>query len=402
MRYRLTVSHKTSHAQVLTPPNLAERLIGMVSCAGEDWIELGSGNGRIADACLRDTSPASYIGIEIDKAMIRQCARQEGLVYHHANVLDPDAIDALLGARLFSRAAGNPPYGIATLPIRAQERLESLCPGLPLIKEWGQLDLYFVLESLARLKRPGEAAFIVGAPLAEDDRLEAFRKNLISAASEVECYELAPAIFKGDIEVQSYMLIARFGRVRAGKCKVTVGRMRGANLAITEQRTVAPESAHARLDIAHHEFMDFDSKVRNMRNCATLRDLDAAIVRGSRTKGQFVELGMPHFHTSDFPQRGRELRFGEHVKNEFQLAQCGDILIPRVGSRCLDRHAIVVDGSRPYTESVYRLRLPHKNRDRVLNWISSDSGTMWRQGVAKGSCAKHLTVSTLLDMPVPA
>lgn len=388
------------HAQVLTPPALAKRLVETVAGTGKSWLELGSGTGRIAEACLSYKNPASYFGVEVDAELLRNCKKAASTHYAQINVMDPEALQTALGARLFDVVGGNPPYGMAELSGAAEARLAALCPGLPQAKGWGQLDLYFVLESLARLKKPGEAAFIVGAALAEDARLEAFRKALVEAATEVECYELPLNIFEGDIEVQSYLLIARFGH--AGKCKVTVGRMEGDSLAIVKQRKISPKAASVRLDLSYHEFLELDFSLRRMRGCSTLKELGGSIVRGSRTKNQFLNLGISHFHTSDFPRNGVELHFEHDPERGYQLAQQGDILIPRVGSRCLDRQAIVVDGCRPYTEAVYRLRLPYLNRDHVLAWVGSEVGTSWRRAIAKGSCAKHLTVTALLNMPVPA
>ena len=400
MRYRLATSHKEKHAQVLTPPHLARCLVQALDGTGKTWLELGAGTGRIADACLTYRKPASYTGIEIDADLLALCPRSRLSQYVHADVLDPQALERRLGAEMFDRVGGNPPYGMAALPDAAIARLDALCPGLPLQKVWGQLDLYFVLESLARLKRPGEAAFVVGAALAEDVRLEAFRRHLVAAASEIECYELPRDVFANDVEVQSYLLIARFGRRR--ECRVRVGRMQGKDLVVAERREITAAAAAERLDLSYHKFLDLDQSLRQKRGCVSLGELGAEIVRGSRSRNEFLSLDISHFHTSDFPRGGLDVRFGDFNDRRFQLAKQGDILLPRVGSRCLDRQAIVKDGSSPYTESVFRVRLPRAHQERVLKWISTDAGAFWRRAAAKGTCAKHLTVSALLGMPVPA
>jgi hypothetical protein len=60
-----------------------------------------------------------------------------------------------------------------------------------------------------------------------------------------------------------------------------------------------------------------------------------------------------------------------------------------------------LSGRRHYTEAVYRIEVPAKSRKRVASWVSSEAGAQWRRAAATGSCAKHLTVGTLLAMPVP-
>ena len=401
MRHLMIESKGGLLGQVLTPPKLANRLATVFSGGGKAWLELGVGSGRIASACVSHHSPVSYLGVEIDPKIIENGSRFPCVQYLESDVLDVLRLKKALGKKKFDCVIGNPPYGRAKFSEATQARLMEMCPAIIYTKGWGQLDLYFVLESLARLKRPGEAAFIVSSTLALDSKLHAFRQMLISEAAEIECYELPLTVFEGGVEVKSCMLVARFGVVNKGKCKVIVGRMEGENFDIVEQRKISPELAAISLDFSYHKFIDFDLSIRNRRGCTILKDLGVSIVRGSKTRSAFNGLGVENFHTPDFPLHGAEICFTNGSDERFNLAQEGDILIPRVGSRCLDRQAIVTSGSSPFTDSIYRLQLPLKNRQRVLNWMSSANGTVWRQSVAKGSCAKYLTITDLLSMPIP-
>lgn len=400
MRYRLTRSTKTKLAQVLTPPQLARRVVGMLSGHGDSWLELGAGNGRIAEVCLDMCSPSSYVGVELDKQLLSNCPMDDRASFLHGDVLSPTRLSTLLGDQQFSKTIGNPPYGMQALNLDCQGRIAELCPGIPQIADWVQLDLYFMLESLARLKRPGEAAFIVGASIAEDSRLKAFRQILMQAASEVECFELPLDVFGKQAEVQSFLLVARFGSSTLKS--VRLGRMTGEDLEVVAERYVSPELAVQRLDLAFHEFQELNASLRSRSGFRSLDELGVTVIRGSRTRAQFDALGIRCFHTSDFPHEGAEVRFGQGRDYGFQTAAANDILLPRVGTRCMDRHALVVKGLRHYTEAVYRLRVPARHHQKVTDWVLSDAGTTWRLAAAKGSCAKHITVATLLEMPVPA
>lgn len=399
MRYRLTRSAKKKHAQVMTPPALARRVVDMLSGERESWLELGSGTGNLARACLEGCNPASYLGVELDGRLMDRGPLDARAGFLQGDVLSPSELTPLLGERLYSRVVGNPPYGMQALGIEAQRRLADLCPGIPQIFDWVQLDLYFMLESLARLRRPGEAAFIVGAPIAEDARLVAFRHALLSSASEVECFELPVNAFDWKAEVQSFVLVARFGKSKLQR--VRLGKLAGANLDVVAQRWVSPQEATHRLDFAFHEFQALSASLRGAPGCTTLHDLGASVIRGSRTRSQFSEMGISCFHTSDFPQEGLEVEFGVDRDHGFQVAAASDILLPRVGTRCMGRQALVTRGQRHYTEAVYRLRVPRKYHSRVADWVLSEAGTGWRQAAAKGSCAKHITVAALIQMPVP-
>lgn len=398
MRYRLTPSVQSALAQVLTPPRLAQRLMDFLPGARESWLELGVGSGRIASACLQASNPRAYVGVDVDEQLLNNVVAEPVMTLHRANVLDPAALEQLLGGQKFTRVVGNPPYGIQAVPEFCRERISQLCPGISLVSPWVQLELYFVLESLAHLASGGSAAFVVGAALAEDERMRTFRTHLVHIASEVECYELPASVFDGDAEVQSYLLVARFGAKKLRRVKL--GRLVGEALELQNQRWVSPQQASQRLDLGHHEFQSWNRSLLGRQGARTLEELGVTVVRGSRTRSQFESLGVTCFHTSDFPSNAIEVRFPRSVNHGFQSATAGDILLPRVGTRCLDRQALVIKGARHYTEAVFRLRVPKRNQSMVTQWVLSDLGTRWRQEAAKGSCAKHLTVSSLMGMPV--
>jgi hypothetical protein len=280
------------------------------------------------------------------------------------------------------------------------ERLRCLYPDVHVVNGWARLDLYFMLESLSRLKRPGEAAFIVAAPIVQDPALASFRQTLIDLATKVECYELPPDTFDKRAEVQSFFLVARFAEKRGAT--VTLGRLTGPDFNITQTRLVPREAAIHRLDLAHYEFVDFNQALTRRRTFSSLAQLGARICRGSRSRRQFEAMELEHFHTSDFPPLGSDVSFARACRSEYQTATAGHILVPRVGSRCIDRTTIVSKGQRPFTEAVYRIDMPAGARAAVFDWMSSEDGRAWRRQAALGSCAKHLTVSSLMAMPVPA
>ena len=399
MRYRLTKSPRKIRGQVLTPAELASCLASRLTGANGSWLELGVGTGRIAEACIDLRSASSYLGVEIDSNLAALTPKRKGLRVEMGDVLSPESLAQLLGEQRFDRTAGNPPFGLHALGEACRDRITNLCPGLELSVHWVPLDLYFVLESLSRLKPGGEAAFVVASSIAEDARLRAFRSNLIQTASEVECYELPERMFGWKAQVQSYLLIARFGTTACRS--VTVGRLAAGTLEVESSADVAPVAAIDRLDFAFHEFTEMNRALSESSRTSSLLDLGADIVRGSRTKAQFDDLQIGSFHTSDLPRAHAEVRFDGAADHGFNLAQPGDILIARVGTRCLERHAIVAAGRRHYTEAVYRIQVPRPHRQRVTKWMTSDAGAKWRQAAATGACAKHLTVSTLLQMPVP-
>lgn len=397
-RYRAVLDTRARLGQILTPQPMADAVVRLLGARGGDWLELGSGSGRLAQAVHSAVQPASYLGVELEQVMIDACPQLSGVRYVKRDVLSVAALGKTLGDAQFDHVIGNPPYGVQDLPARARKRLLSFCPDLDIQQAWAPVDLYFVMESLARLKSVGSAAFIVGADIPCAVQSRPFRKQLLETASEIECYELPRFAFGWQVEVQAYVLLIRFGRKRARH--VSLGQLDD-NFQLIAQRKISTEQAIESMDSGHHEFGEMDSALRRARGCVTMRDLNVSIVRGSRTRNQFAQLGVQHFHTSDFPKSGMEITFEGTSLPGYQHATAGDILLPRVGTRCIERKAVVVSGESPYSDSVFRVRAPAEHQERVVRWITSPECSIWRRGAARGACAKHLTVATLLEMPVP-
>lgn len=398
-RYRMAMEARARLGQVMTPQPLADAVMRLLGSRGGRWLELGSGSGRLAEAVYNRAAPVSYLGIEMDAAMIDMSPDLPGFTYLKQDVLSVTSLAHSLEYQEFDHVIGNPPYGIHGLSDEAKVRIQTLCPELEVQGNWVPIDLYFVLESLSRLKSTGTAAFIVGADIPCGIQNQKFRKMLVEAASEVECYELPPTTFGSSAEVQAYILVVRFGLGRTRH--VSLGRL-NSQYEVTSLRQFDRALAVESMNLSDHEFGEMDAALRRSSHGVTMRDLGVSIVRGSRTRTQFSQLGVKHFHTSDFPKSGMEISLECEPVTDYQQATVGDVLLPRVGTRCLGHKAIVVGGQSPYSESVFRVRAPAKHRERVARWITSDEGSNWRLAAAHGACAKHLTVTSLLGMPVPA
>ena len=302
------------------------------------------------------------------------------------------------GQRRFRVAIGNPPSGLGVVSPDAQARLRALYPEVMPLKTRTRLDLYILLEALARLERPSEMAFVVAAPIVQDPTLAAFRKMLVESASEIECYEL-PDAFSQKGKVRSFLLVARFGRTQAAR--VTLGRLEGDDLALSAWRALGASNAIRRMDLAYYEFQDMTQALTRRPGFTTLADLGAHVVAGSRTKNQFVAMGVPHFHTSDFPVADGAVVFDEQWLRGVEMAQEGHTLVPCVGARCIERVVHVARGCSPITDAVCCVNVQARWRNDVFDWMYGEEGKAWRRTAAEVLGAGRLTAATLMTMPIP-
>ena len=107
------------------------------------------------------------------------------------------------------------------------------------------------------------------------------------------------------------------------------------------------------------------------------------------------------FHTSPFPSNNK---IKVNLKNspvfDDIFAEPGDILIARVGKRCIGKVTMVNSGKRVISDCVYRLRAPKKYRYRMFSYLISVKGQQWLRVVAHGVCAQVISKRDLLHFPL--
>lgn len=139
-------------------------------------------------------------------------------------------------------------------------------------------------------------------------------------------------------------------------------------------------------------------------SASKLGDYPVAFSRGKSSAKILRDKRLPHVHSSDLrrehgaqltlPESKRLNQMGEYV------ASPGDILVARVGSRCLASAAIIKSGQTAISDCVISIRVPSFIRKRVFESLISKKGQEWLKSTASGSCARILTYSSLQGIPL--
>lgn len=394
MRYRKPKTFGDSLGQFFTPPDIASLLAAGLKRVPDSLLELGAGRGALVSAVLSRYPRSEATLVELDELLLQQL--RGAYPTHH--VLGGDVltqINKLPLAPSYSTVVGNPPFGEFAVTAEDQAALRNLFPGCDR-GGWMRQDLAFLHESWNRVAPGGELAILLASPIISDPIFADVRQWLLAEAGYVSVCELPENVFEG-AEVGTYLLTIRHrGRGRRTRFVYTDRYLGGGRLQGRIRLSLV--AAINRMDYRFHAIRL--TAGRHWKKAPSLESLGVQVVRGSRSHGEFVQAGVSHIHTTDFTRDTVHLRLGRHVENGVQLAERGDILVPRVGSRCLLREAVVVSGSRPISDAVFKIRVARQNRTRVFNALASESGRMWRMAHARGSCAKFLTVIDLLQLPV--
>lgn len=394
MRYRKPSSHGDSLGQFFTPQPIAALLARELRKVPTSVLELGAGEGALIAAVLQRHPGLSATLVEVEKRLAKRLRSSfPGQLVHSADVLQQTEQLPLNGS--YSTVIGNPPFGEFDAEKGKHLQLRSLFPGCDR-GGWIRQDLAFLYESWRRLAPGGELSFILASPIISDPSFTEVRRWLFSEASRVSIFELPEDIFEG-AEVGTYLMtIGHRGKGRRASHAsldryLDDGTLQG-------QLSVPMADVIERADFRYHEIRQRAGQ--HWSGDTTLSTLGAEVIRGSRSHREFAVAGVRHLHTSDFTDNSNRLHLGKSNELGVRLAECGDILVPRVGTRCLLRQAIIASGARPITEAVFRIRVARKHRTRVFDAISGDAGRLWRTAHARGSCAKFLTVPDILRMPV--
>jgi hypothetical protein len=387
-------SSRQALGQYFTLAPVAKLLAAQLPRQFSSVLELGAGEGALLSAALKRQREARAVAVELDESLAAGLEK----IFPGQTVLTGNALDPRLQAKIsqagpFDVTIGNPPFSASKLhrgaDMGAEHTRESAI--------WFRTEQQFVEAAMRLIGKSGAGAFILPLSLFTDPSHRLFRTKLIQSCYQLRVVELPKNSFIGT-EVKTAVVSLRWGAPK--RSKITVART-DANLRINEEISVSPDAAQQRLDCSYYVLMKrFMEDLGPNHRC--LADITSDVLRGNMSASSFRQQGIPHIHTSDLPVTGiGKLRFG--VANAYgrNSAERGDILLPRVGTRCLIRQARVVAGNAPITDCVFRLRPRKSDRELVLNALASPMGMEWRKLHARGSCVQHLTITDLLKMPVP-
>lgn len=398
LRYRQARNTADRLGQVFTPQPIAELLAESIPVDARvvrRVLDLGAGKGALAKAVLERNSLATATLVEIDRANVPalEAVFPDRTTVVQADVLRRRTWQSPTHADLI---VSNPPY--CTIPSSPELEEILTMSGLAIPAgggEWVRGDVAFVARAWELAERGTGIGLIVAAPMIRDPAYRVLRQRLVGELRDLCVTQLNESTFQ-NAQVRAFMIA---GQRTVHRRRNVLLRKAKADGTIIDEIEVSYSAATTSLDIDYHQaLLRIDACADTISD--TLASIGASITRGSRSQREFERLGLCAFHTTDFPGATEEIYLQGSAHKTFHSARQGDILIPRVGSRCLVRQARVSGGTGLFTDCIYRLSVDQRNRARVWKTLSSSFGAEWRIVNSAGSCAKHLPIQTLWNMPL--
>lgn len=398
LRYRKPRDEADSLGQVFTPQSIANLLVKSLPSDRRpvrQIVDLGAGEGSLALSALVRYKRAKALLVEINPRYANSLFGQDksgrkAIQFAHADALS-SAWEVPINPDLI---LSNPPYGALMVTPEINNVLEQSGLNVPTNGEWVRGDAAFTALAWSIAERGCRLGIIVASPMIRESACRVLREKLVSELRGLCVTQLDERTFQ-NAEVRAFLITGQRARNRHRNVLLRKALTDGT---IIDEMSIKYNAAVLNLDIDYHRALE--RLGLNIDDAPeTLGSIGVRLARGSRSQKDFERLGLDAFHTTDFEESTNEVILAG-VHHGYKSAKSGDILVPRVGSRCLTKQARVIDGEGLFTDCIYRLTVNHSTYSRVWNTLTSTFGAEWRLANAGGSCAKYLTVPTLLSMPV--
>jgi len=358
-------------------------------------LDLGIGNASLTIAAHKRWNKAKYFATEIENHKVKEIENKLNFI----NIFKYDSLKPNLSKKLNIRygsidlAICNPPY----TSIKEKEQYSELLYDADCI-EFLKLkrltsEIIFFAHNLTLLKNNGELGIIVSDSLVTGKEYSLFREVLLKKFNLRSIIQLPDNIFS-KTEARTHILFLSKSKSSSNKCSLYSSDKNGI---LTNKIDIQKSNLVARMDYQFHLF--FRDKFVSTK---TLKDIDAIIKRGSFSNSELKCTNLPSFHSNNFKDHNSVLSFHKKVYNKYSeySANPGDILLCRVGKRCVGKLAFIKSGSVIISDCIYKISVSKKYQKVVWNSLTSQQGKAWLHAYAHGVCSQVISKSDLINFPI--
>ncbi|WP_396587730.1 class I SAM-dependent DNA methyltransferase [Bermanella sp. R86510] len=383
--------------QFFTPAPVAELVTKYVSEDIASAVDLAAGFGDLLLPVHEKNKGIEICAVDIDPVSVKELKRQFPLGdVKRANALKLRGnTKKWLTEQEFDLVVGNPPFNkqdASNWSIQIiQDQLGIDLSNYSTIRA----EVAFIALSLLSAKKSGYISLVLPKTIAIGESWCWLRKILLEKHSIIAAATLPSGAFSST-EVETCVLTLQKGRVHQKDIKIIECDRSGCEL---NSLYVSKENAKYRLDYDYHNW-----RIQNKNgNSETLAQAGVEVVRGNIHFKKARDMGIDIFHTSNFTKlseggiafpEGKDENLGRLVS-----VGKGDILIPRVG-RNLNQVAKVLSGHSIISDCVFGLKAPDSKIDDLQRCLESEKARGWIKVHTSGSCAKIISKTSLLNMPL--
>ena len=347
-------------------------------------LDIGCGQAGLLNAASKRWSKAKLIGYDIDP--LNYSIDSSRLKIQYGNGLDPDLSNKILDAfGNIDVSVSNPPY----LNVEYNKNVKKI------LKKSGLNDaisnnikvipaeLVFIAQNLIVMKDGGELGIILPASLINGEKWKGFRDYLLSNLSITNSIQFPTNAFK-KTETSTFAICLQ--KIKSNHLNnITLS-----NYKLDQSILIKKDEAIQRMDFSYYQYK---SKNKTSDKIVEIKKL----YRGNKTEKYLRATGNSYLHTSDLKKHFQIL----DIRNDYSIsgiksASQGDLVISRVGSRCVGKCAYITSGKISISECLFVLQI--KEMNLFIQYIKSGKFYRKVKNSALGVGAKYITINLLQEI----
>ena len=346
-------------------------------------LDIGCGKSNLLNAASRRWKKAKLIGFDIDPKNLSFNNNKLSLQY--GDGLDPDLSDKILDTfGTIDVSVSNPPYLNVDYNKDVKQILNKVGMCDALSKNFTQIpaELVFIAQNLLVLKNTGELGVILPASIINGERWGGVREYLISEYSVNSCTQLPVNAFK-QTETATFTVCLEKHNAYNSCTKLS-------HHSNSETINIGREDAIHRMDFSYYK-----CKATHRGGSSKLNI--ESITRGNKTEKYLRSSNSEYLHTSNLKENFQIIEVSnDFSKPGYTIAEAGDIVIARVGSRCVGKSALVKSGKISVSDCLFVVRV--SDYKQLLKHLESGNFKRRVENSALGIGAKYITRKLLEEM----
>ena len=339
-------------------------------------LDIGHGSGILLKSIKEKWCKINAIGVDIDNLNVKKSNEDGNILAFKMSGLNPylplfieenfGKIDLLIS---------NPPYFIKNYDKKTKKIINSVGMQNIFSEKTKKIpsEIVFLAQNLRLMNELSELAIILPAGIISGEKWKNLRCFILKNYKITKVVQLPLKIFK-DTEARTFILFIK--SKESNYSTVELSNM-------VNEITITIDQATDRLDYNFY----INSKIQNK-----IRNYDYKVLRGKSTRKKLMGITNNFIHTSNIANNSEPLLLVNNpFVNEVNAIE-GDILVSRVGTRCLGDANMVSKGSIPVTDCVIIIRGKNKNTQKnIWKLINSMKFKKYVKECSLGVCSQYIT-----------
>lgn len=288
--------------------------------------DLGFGEGSLLHAARKRWNHLKLIGVDIDLLNVEKANKSKFIDAIHYDGFNPDLPDTITEKYgNIDLLVSNPPFFFKSIDenIRTILKKSGLWTCISVKSKKVPAELVFLAQNIRLLNKQSELGIILPAGLVSGEKWVSLREYLFGEFNISKVIQLPTNSFKRT-DAQTFILI--MNKSEPARTEIELSH-------VLYDKTISISRADAvcRADYSFYNRTEINS------DKLYISPQQFSIYRGNTTHKRLLASAKYFIHTNQLPKEPASLRLPNYTFGQSNLATAGDILLARVGRRCIPK-----------------------------------------------------------------